>query len=75
MKPIKIGSFIFNDPVFLAPMAGVTDTAYRVIAHDMGCPLAFAEMVRVLSREWPNSMGDHNLYRPMRILSSFATTP
>ena len=45
MKPMKIGAFTFNDPVFLAPMAGVTDTAYRVIAHDMGCPLAFAEMV------------------------------
>ena len=45
MKPMKIGTFTFNDPVFLAPMAGVTDTAYRVIAHDMGCPLAFAEMV------------------------------
>ena len=24
-----------------------------------------------LSNQWPNSMGDHNLYRPMRILSSF----
>ena len=45
MKPVKIGVFTFDDPVFLAPMAGVTDTAYRVIAHDMGCPLAFAEMV------------------------------
>ena len=45
MRPMKIGAFTFADPVFLAPMAGVTDTAYRVIAHDMGCPLAFAEMV------------------------------
>lgn len=26
-------------------MAGVTDTAYRIIAHDMGCPLCYAEMV------------------------------
>ncbi len=25
----------------------------------------------VLSHEWPDSMGDKNLYRPMRILSSF----
>jgi len=24
-----------------------------------------------LSGEWPNSMGDNNLYRPMRVLSSF----
>ena len=42
---MKLGAFTFDDPVFLAPMAGVTDAAYRIIAHDMGCPLAFAEMV------------------------------
>ena len=42
---MKIGEFSFKTPVFLAPMAGVTDTAYRIIAHDMGCPLCFAEMV------------------------------
>ena len=24
-----------------------------------------------LAEQWPNSMGDHNLYRPMRMLSSF----
>ena len=42
---MKIGKFHFDTPVFLAPMAGVTDTAYRVIAHDMGCPLCYAEMV------------------------------
>ncbi|MBF1697059.1 MAG: tRNA-dihydrouridine synthase, partial [Selenomonas sp.] len=45
MNPMKLGAFTFDDPIFLAPMAGVTDTAYRVIAHGMGCPLAFAEMV------------------------------
>lgn len=42
---MKIGVFQFAEPVFLAPMAGVTDTAYRIIAHDMGCPLCYAEMV------------------------------
>ena len=42
---MTLGSFTFDAPVFLAPMAGVTDTAYRVIAHDMGCPLCYAEMV------------------------------
>lgn len=42
---MNIRKFTFETPVFLAPMAGVTDTAYRVIAHDMGCPLCYAEMV------------------------------
>jgi putative TIM-barrel protein, nifR3 family len=45
VSPLKLGDFTFPAPIFLAPMAGVTDTAYRIIAHDMGCPLAFAEMV------------------------------
>lgn len=45
MNPLKLGGFTFPEPVFLAPMAGVTDTAYRIIASEMGCPLAFAEMV------------------------------
>lgn len=42
---MDIGRFRFPYPVFLAPMAGVTDTAYRVIAHEMGCPLCYGEMV------------------------------
>ena len=44
-KGMDIGRFHFDYPVFLAPMAGVTDTAYRVIAHEMGCPLCYGEMV------------------------------
>lgn len=44
-KGLTLGRFHFGTPIFLAPMAGVTDTAYRVIAHEMGCPLCYAEMV------------------------------
>lgn len=62
---MKIGSFTFDTPVFLAPMAGVTDTAYRVIAHDMGCPLAYAEMV--------SAQGIH--YRNERTLSMLQSEP
>ena len=29
----------------LAPMAGVTDMPYRVICHELGCPMATSEMV------------------------------
>ncbi len=62
---MNIGSFTFDTPVFLAPMAGVTDTAYRVIAHDMGCPLAYAEMV--------SAQGIH--YRNERTLSMLQSEP
>ena len=31
--------------VFLAPMAGVTDMAFRSICRDMGADLSYTEMV------------------------------
>ena len=62
---MKIGKYSFSEPVFLAPMAGVTDTAYRIIAHDMGCPLCYAEMV--------SSQGIH--FRNERTLSMLASEP
>lgn len=40
-----IGKLQINNPVFLAPMAGVTDAAYRILAQRMGCGLAYSEMV------------------------------
>ena len=42
---MRIGGLSFETPIFLAPMAGVTDMAYRIIARKMGCPLCYAEMV------------------------------
>ena len=42
---MKIGNLEFSVPVFLAPMAGVTDTAYRILAREMGCELVYSEMV------------------------------
>lgn len=51
---MRLGGFEFDVPVFLAPMAGVTDTAYRIIAHDMGCPLCYAEMVSVQGIHYRN---------------------
>ena len=44
-KPMRIGNLSFENPVFLAPMAGVTDMAYRILAREMGCPLVYSEMV------------------------------
>lgn len=37
---------IFSAPIFLAPMAGVTDSAFRLIVRELGCDsLMFSEMV------------------------------
>ena len=42
---LKIGNVNINGRVFLAPMAGVCNSAFRKIIKEMGCSLVFAEMV------------------------------
>lgn len=55
---MRIGDFEFDYPVFLAPMAGVTDTPYRILAREMGCPLVYSEMV---SDKGINYRNEHTL--------------
>ena len=55
---MRIGNFEFEYPVFLAPMAGVTDTPYRILAREMGCPLVYSEMV---SDKGINYRNEHTL--------------
>ena len=42
---IKIGNITLSNNVFLAPMAGVCNSAFRRIIKEEGCSLVFAEMV------------------------------
>lgn len=42
---MKISNLQFNNNVFLAPMAGVTDIAFRGLCKEMGCGLVYTEMV------------------------------
>lgn len=42
---MKIGSVELSNPVILAPMAGVTDLPFRILAKEMGCGLVYSEMV------------------------------
>ena len=44
-KTLKIGDVTLSGPVLLAPMAGVTDSPYRIICKEMGCDLVYTEMV------------------------------
>ncbi|MBR6113134.1 MAG: tRNA dihydrouridine synthase DusB [Bacilli bacterium] len=41
----KIGNIEMKNNVVLAPMAGISDSAYRTIIKEMGCGLIYAEMV------------------------------
>lgn len=41
----KIGNVVISNQVVLAPMAGVSNSAYRRICKEFGCGLVYAEMV------------------------------
>lgn len=46
MDDVRIGKLkVF--PVFLAPLAGITDSIFRRLVRSMGCGLVFSEMVSV----------------------------
>lgn len=42
---MKIGSVELENPVIAAPMAGITDRAFRILAREAGCSLVHTEMV------------------------------
>ncbi len=70
----NLGSTIYQ---CVKPLTGVGDIAepnLQNIATDLYLlpgDVNLSGYEDALSAEWPNSMGDNNLYRPMRILSSF----
>jgi nifR3 family TIM-barrel protein len=41
----QIGDVVIKNKVVLAPLAGISNSAYRTIIKEMGCGLIFAEMV------------------------------
>jgi nifR3 family TIM-barrel protein len=42
---MKLGALAIEPAVLLAPMAGITDSPYRSIARELGCPAVVTEMV------------------------------
>jgi tRNA-dihydrouridine synthase B len=42
---MRIGNLHLSKPLFLAPMAGITDYPFRKVMRQFGCGLAFSEMV------------------------------
>lgn len=44
-RPVRVGSYQTRGNLFLAPVAGYSDAAFRSVCADAGCDLAFTEMV------------------------------
>lgn len=51
---MKIGNLEFENNVFLAPMAGVTDISFRGLCKEMGCGLVYTEMVSAKALHYGN---------------------
>ena len=42
---MKIGNIKIDTPIFLAPMAGITDYSFRIICKEMGAGMVYSEFV------------------------------
>ena len=42
---MQIGNLLISNPVFLAPMAGVTDHPFRIICRELGAGVVYTEFV------------------------------
>ncbi|MCF0146300.1 MAG: tRNA dihydrouridine synthase DusB [Eubacterium sp.] len=45
MKILKIGNVQIESPIFLGPMAGVTDSPFRILCREQGAGMVCSEMV------------------------------
>lgn len=59
LKPLVLGKWVFETPVFAAPLAGYSDKAYRRILKEEGCPLVFSEMVSAKALLYQNVKSQH----------------
>jgi cellulose biosynthesis protein BcsQ len=69
-----LGSTIYHCVKPLTAVGDIAEPILQNIATDLYLlpgDVNLSGYEDALSAEWPNSMGDNNLYRPMRILSSF----
>jgi tRNA-dihydrouridine synthase B len=56
---MKIGPYLLNSNVVLAPMAGVTDRPFRMLCRKFGAGLAASEMLTSDARLWDTPKSRH----------------
>lgn len=54
IKPLKIGGFVCKNNLVLGPMAGITDTPFRILCLQGGAGLVCAEMVSAHALQYSN---------------------
>lgn len=59
---LQIGSLQVRPGLALAPMAGVTDHAFRLLAKELGCKLLFSEMISAKGLIYDNNRNRSLLY-------------
>ena len=77
--PLRIGPMTVDAPVVLAPMAGVTNTAFRLLCREYGAGLYVTEMVtsRALVERNPTTMRliGHDRSESIRSVQLYGTDP
>ena len=78
-EPLRIGPIELSSPVVLAPMAGITNTAFRRLCREYGAGLYVTEMVtsRALVERSPKSMRiiQHEPFETPRSVQLYGVDP
>lgn len=45
VRTLQIGSLVLANPLILAPLSGISDLPFRLLAKEQGCALVFTEMI------------------------------
>lgn len=79
LPPLKLGNITVDTPVVLAPMAGITNTAFRRLCREHGGGVFVSEMVtsRALFERTPESMRliSHDADEKMRSVQLYGVDP
>lgn len=51
---MKIGNIVLKNPVISAPLAGISDKPFRIIAKRFGCSLVYSEMLSSMALSYEN---------------------
>ncbi|WP_232497000.1 tRNA dihydrouridine synthase DusB [Agromyces humatus] len=77
--PLSIGGLELDVPVVLAPMAGITNTAFRLLCREFGAGLYVSEMItsRALVERTPESMRliTHHESEALRSIQLYGVDP